>query len=105
MNINTFIKKIENEYYPQKLDKDYDGNCPCSHFEGKIEGKKFGFHTRCWRVSNNAQDLYIWGELGKKDLYKIGKALKRQLDKQKWYNSYTIIYENLNNQSLMEEKG
>ncbi len=93
MNKETFIKKIESMDYPQKLDKQYEGSCPCFWYDGKIDGKKISIHGRCWRVSENAQDLHISGELPKKDLKEIAEIIKSKLDAQEWYNPYTIIYD------------
>jgi hypothetical protein len=89
MKKSTFLKLIK-EQYPQSLDNEYDGGCPCSKWKGIIDGKEFGFKTRCWRVSDNLQDLYIWGD--HPEIQELAKALKKQLDNQEWYNPYTIIY-------------
>ena len=67
------------------FDKGNSGSCPC--FDGRfiVDGKKCEVWGRCWRVSNNIQDLHI---LAPKE---IREAIKRCLDAQEWYNPYTII--------------
>lgn len=72
-------------------EKDYEGSCPCFHGSRKENGKTVNVAGRCWRVSDNAQDLYAWGDHPK--LKTIAKTVKRALDAQEWYNHYTIIYE------------
>jgi len=69
-----------------------EGGCPC--FEGKVKLKEGTLHVwgRCWRVSENQQDLHVWGTLKRPQLEKVGKVVKRLLDKQKWYSSYKLIY-------------
>ena len=91
MTIQTFIYKIKQMDYPQSLDKDYDGACPCFSVTKTIEGKRVHILGRCWRVSENMQDLYVWGNLPERDLRRVGRELKKQLDKQEWYNKYTVM--------------
>lgn len=86
-----FLMALKKEHFAQKIgDKDFDCGCPCGGGEVLIDGKKFGFSARCWRTSENAQDLYIWG--GHPAEKELARAVKRNLDKQEWYNPYTIIY-------------
>ena len=90
MSKEDFIKTLENKR-PQSLEKDYDGHCPCSSVELEIDGFKFGYRSRCWRVSENSQDLIIWGN--HPDKVELAELVKKKLDEQEWYNPYTIIYE------------
>lgn len=77
--------------YPFELADDYDGSCPCADFKFVDDKGTVEAHSRCWRVSDNEQDLYVWGD--HPQIKTIAKALKKKLDKTKWYNPYTIIYE------------
>ena len=78
------------------FDPEGDGGCPC--FSGKLTDNKktVNAYGRCWRVSDSMesgfQDLYIWGD--HPQLKTIGKAIKKQLDAQKWHNPYKLIFEN-----------
>jgi len=86
--IKERIDKIISEggFGLQRLfDKEYDGSCPC--FDGilKIDGKDFAVQGRCWRVSENKQDLHYYGD------DEIANKIKEALDKQEWYNPYTLI--------------
>ena len=91
MKIEALLRKIakieENGGWgiQQLFEKDYEGGCPC--FGGKfiVDGKVNEVWGRCWRVSDNVQDLNFYGDI------KIGKAIKKCLDKQEWYNKYTLI--------------
>ena len=76
------------ENYPQCLDNEYSWHCPCSRAEMEVDGKSLGFASRCWRVSENDQDLYVWGELAEE----FAPILKEKLDEQNWYNEYTVIF-------------
>lgn len=78
--------------YPQSISYDWDACCPCSWWEGEVDGYKLGIATRCWRVSetNEFQDLHIWGDLPY--IKEIAEMLKYALDKQEWYNQYRIIF-------------
>ena len=99
MKLETLLSELEaiedwgvQEYW----DRCFDGSCPCFSGQKVVEGKKIGFTGRCWRVSKNDQDLYVWGEWDKKTLRKVAKEVKRALDNQKWYNPYSIIYKEEN---------
>ena len=96
MKVQTLVSKInsfEDGWGIQKFwEKDFEGACPCFSASKRVENTTVNVWGRCWRVSDNTQDLYVWGTLAKKDLIKIANALKKALDKQKWYNPYTIIY-------------
>lgn len=72
-------------------DKDSDGACPCFGGKRMEDGKTVNVRGRCWRVSDNDQDLYVWGD--HLDLKAIAKETKRALDETGWHNPYTIIYE------------
>jgi hypothetical protein len=89
MTRHEFLDLI-NRHYPQSINPDYDGCCPCSSWEEIIDGKVFGFATRCWRVSEYDQDLYVWGDV--ENIEQLAIILKRKMDEQEWYNEYTIIY-------------
>lgn len=82
------LKKIEEEggYGVQKLfEDDYDGACPCFSGEFILDDEHCEVWGRCWRVSDNSQDLHVMMPK------EVAKAIKRCLDAQKWYNKYTII--------------
>jgi len=91
MKKDVLLRKIEKlrkdgGYGLQELfDKNYDGGCPCFSGEFDVGGKKQEVWGRCWRVSDNTQDLHFFGDI------EIGKAIKKCLDAQKWYNKYTLI--------------
>lgn len=90
MSKEEFIKKIKDNS-PQSLDGNYEGSCPCSWISVKIGRYKFDYTTRCWRISDNPQDLIISSK--HPDKIELAEAIKKELDKQEWYNPYTIIYE------------
>lgn len=73
------------------FDLDDDGSCPCFEADIKIDGEKVKIWGRCWRVSKNAQDLIITTTLPTEKAQLIGEAIKKKLDKQEWYNPYTVI--------------
>jgi hypothetical protein len=75
------------------FDPNDDGGCPCFCGSIKIDGKMLYVNGKCWRVSDNDQDLYVWGEFTKKELREYAESIKKALDAQEWYNPYTIIYE------------
>lgn len=85
------LEQIKSTDYAFSLADDFEGACPCAEF--KLTDDKGTVHaqSRCWRVSDNDQDLYVWGEHPEKE--KIAKALKKSLDATEWYNPYTIIME------------
>lgn len=89
----AFLNYLENHHYPQSLNHDYDGSCPCCVWEGKIDGKTFGFSSSCWRVSldeSDTQELRVWGDV--ENIEELAIALKKSLDNQNWYNPYRIVY-------------
>jgi len=97
MKLENFLKKMEKmksedffgiQYY---FEKGYDGHCPCFNGKFKIDGKKYAVWGRCWRVSDNVQDLNIFTKSrAKKKTMQIAEAIKKILDAQEWYNPYTI---------------
>lgn len=87
----SILEQIKKADYPFGLANDYEGSCPCAEFKLSDKDGKVYAQSRCWRVSDNAQDLYIWGEHPHKR--KIANALKKALDATEWYNPYTIIME------------
>jgi hypothetical protein len=91
MKPKTLINKIltYDDYIQVFFEKDWVGSCPCFYGFKTLEGKKLYVRGLCWRVSKNAQDLYVWGEVD--NLKDIGEAIKKRLDRQKWYNPYTLI--------------
>lgn len=91
MKKEKLIETLKNDSYAQRLGKNYDGGCPCSLVKLKVDKYTFCFHSRCWRVSNNLQDLYVWGT--HPDIKELAELVKENLDKQEWYNPYTIIYQ------------
>lgn len=91
-SVEEFIDSLPT--FPQALSPVYDNCCPCSDVTAFINGAKFNFNTRCWRVSgeDDYQDLIIRSELSKEDTVKVAEALKEKLDEQEWYNPYKITY-------------
>lgn len=89
MKDEELLKILESERYAQHLG-DFDGSCPCGGASIKLPAGTVNFHARCWRVSENAQDLYVWGNHPKIEYW--AEKIKENLDKQEWYNPYTIIY-------------
>jgi len=92
----TIWEQIEASDYGFELAKDFDGSCPCADFELRDDEGIFNAHSRCWRVSDNDQDLYVWGDHPR--LKKLAEKLKDALDKTEWYNPYTIIYDDFNHE-------
>lgn len=94
--LRWLVWHISEMYYPQGLDEDYDGSCPCFRAHFTIGGQEIHVAGYCWRVSRDPerQDLYVWGDapMGVKRV--IARALKKQLDAQEWYAPYVTIYEN-----------
>lgn len=85
------VEQIKASDYIFGLAIDYDGHCPCAEFKLTDERGTVYAHSRCWRVSKNDQDLYVWGD--HPQLKTVARSLKKELDLTKWYNPYTIIYE------------
>jgi len=88
------IKSVENCFEIQRhFSKEYEGGCPCFDCELIVNGVTVSVNGHCWRVCKECayNGLHITGALPEKDLLKIGKAFKRQLDKQKWYSKYELI--------------
>lgn len=88
---NPILKQIEASDYIFDLAVDFDGGCPCADFRLKDSNGYVSARSRCWRVSDNDQDLYVWGE--HPDLDTIAKALKESLDATEWHSPYTILME------------
>ena len=71
----------------QKLfSKDYGGSCPCFSAKFKVNGEKCEIWGRCWRVSENTQDLHVMMPKN------IAHKVKECLDAQHWYSEYTLIF-------------
>lgn len=87
----SILEKINAADYAFSMATDFSGACPCAYFRFKDKNGIVYAHSRCWRVSDNDQDLYVWGE--HPDISKIARALKKSLDRTEWYGQYTIIYE------------
>ena len=90
MSIEALISQLKEEHYGQKIyDPDFEGTCPCADGDVIVDNYPVHFWSRCWRVSDNAQDLYVFTDHPK--IKTIAKAVKKNLDAQEWYNPYTII--------------
>lgn len=87
----TILQQIKASDYAFDLAHDFDGGCPCADFKLKDDKGTVQAHSRCWRVSDDVQDLYVWGDHPK--LLSIAEVLKKSLDKTEWYNPYTIKLE------------
>lgn len=93
-------EQVESSDSVWSLADDYEGSCPCAYFELEdAEGKVFA-RSRCWRVSDNAQDLYVWGD--HPDIKSVARLLKQKLDNTKWYSPYTVIFDKFD---LLNNKG
>lgn len=87
---DSIIEKIKASKWAFDLATDFGGACPCAYFKFTDDNGTVYAHSCCWRVSENGQDLYVWGE--HKNIKSIAKALKKALDDTKWYQPYTIIF-------------
>lgn len=95
MKFSTFLSKLkalEDHEVFRFWDKDFEAACPCFMGSRLVDGKRVYVHGRCWRVSKNDQDLYVWGDLSKDELTQVAAETKRALDETKWYAPYTVIY-------------
>lgn len=93
MTTQELIELVEKMDYPQQLDTDYEGSCPCFWYTPIVDGHKLQIHGHCWRTCNEClyNGIHVSGCLTEKDLRKIAKAFKKQLDKQEWYSKYEIV--------------
>ena len=95
ITLKELRSKLKTETVQSLFKPDYGGSCPCSMGSLTIDGHRVKIHTRCWRVSDNIgsgyQDLRIKTKHPEKE--KIADLLKRELDSQKWYNPYKVIYD------------
>lgn len=87
------LEKIENYGVQDYLDHDFDGACPCFEAELEVDGHKVKIVGRCWRVSENDQDLIV--ETDHPAARQIAEAIKRPLDAQEWYSQYTVVLADL----------
>lgn len=90
---SEFEEFLKSERYCQTIDGDADMACPCGGGEVRLPDGDVNFRARCWRVSDNPQDLYVWGDHPK--IEEWAAKIKENLDAQEWYNPYTIIYQEL----------
>lgn len=88
------LKALESYQVQSFFCDEYDGSCPCFEATKTLNGETVRVGGRCWRVSENEQDLYIGGTLDTATLEVIANIVKNKLDEQEWYLPYTIIYEN-----------
>lgn len=97
MKIEYLINKVSKMDYPQKLSKEYDGGCPCFYYYPIVDGVKIEIHGHCWRTCQECayNGLHITGKLPRKDLMKIAKVFKKQLDAQEWYSPYELVVKSL----------
>jgi hypothetical protein len=100
MKVKDLIAKVKKMDYPQKLERGWEGLCPCFNYNPTIDGHKISIHGHCWRTTDNGIDggcecafngLHIKGKLPKKDLMEIAKSFKAKLDKQKWYSEWEVV--------------
>lgn len=94
-DIKNIIKDSDGYGLQKYFDIDNEGGCPCFKGRKKIDGNWIKVWGKCWRVSDNMQDLHIYGKADRLFLEEIGKWVKKALDKQKWYNPYTLIIHKL----------
>ncbi len=102
MKSKDLIDKVGKMDYPQKLEKGWEGFCPCFNYNPTVNGKKVSIHGHCWRTTNNGtiggcecsfNGLHIKSKPPIKDLKEIAKALKKQLDAQKWNSEWEVVYD------------
>jgi hypothetical protein len=104
MKTDTLIKEINKfELNIQKyFDKKFDGACPCFWGRKSVEGYYITLHGHCWRTTGNSlvggckcsfNGLHIKSKMPLKKLKPIIKAIKEQLDSQKWYSEWEVVYE------------
>lgn len=84
------IKELEPYQIQAFFDWEYDGGCPCFLGRKYVADGWVEVYGKCWRVSDNAQDLIVSGSLSESDLVPLGNAIKEKLDAQEWYSEYTI---------------
>lgn len=91
--VDDLIQQIQAMDYPQQLDPDYDGSCPCFAVNLEVVGHIVVIEGSCWRVSMSCdkQDLRLNSSLPRDELLRVGAALKQKLDAQEWYSPYRII--------------
>lgn len=94
MKLEQFLKEIkEADYIYSYLDKNFNGSCPCFRGKKKIEGAWVYFNAHCWRTTINSyvggcdcpySGIHLKSKLPRKDLLKIGRAVKKILNDMKW---------------------
>lgn len=91
-SMDDLCRIVEQMTYPQKLDPEWDGSCPCFAVDIQIGDKSVAVHGRCWRSSrcSDWQDLYLGGDLPDRSIRQVGKSFKRALGAQRWYNPYHV---------------
>jgi hypothetical protein len=94
MKKNEFFKFIRKDY-PQKLEKKWDGSCPCFTASPVVDGYKIELRGHCWRTCMECKynGLHVKSKMPKKELKEIVKEIKKELDKQKWYSKWEIVFE------------
>ena len=92
MTLDELEQRLEEEHYGQVVfEEEFWGSCPCACGSIDVDGFPVSVWCRCWRVSENDQDLHIYTEHPKKN--RIAYLLKKNLDAQEWYNPYTVIWD------------
>ncbi len=102
-----FLDRLQSldDYEVQRFfDDRYEGDCLCFSGVKTVAGESLGVLGRCWRVSENQLDLYIGGTLDRETLEQVATIIKRKLEEQLGYGSYTIIYEDDLPTQLEEEE-
>lgn len=94
MKLQEYIDWIKaQDHIISALDKDYEGHCPCFYHKKKIGKSWVIIQAHCWRTTINSMidgcdcpyaGVHISGKLPKKDLEKIGKAVKKKLVELDW---------------------
>lgn len=101
----ALINRTQPDDIQSLFEKSWEGTCPCFWGSRLVSGHRLYIHGRCWRVSVvGNQDLHVWGIFAKNDLRRVGEALKRKLDAQKWYNPYTIILGKLGSRPIKRRR-
>lgn len=84
------LEQIEAAGTAYDLALNFDG-CPCFHAQcGDIL-----IDGHCWRICRSCEycGVHVTGEAPKALKRRVGKAMKRALDRMDWYGKWTLKYE------------
>lgn len=91
--LEEIIAQIQPLDYPQTLDPDWDGACPCFQLRFTTSQGTLNLEGSCWRVSkgHQHQDLHVSGDVPISWQNRVGHLVHRKLNKQEWYQPYRLI--------------